>query len=61
MSKIVGNEEVIARAKSLFTTNPCNAVFYGVKGIGKFTVAKELLSGFSEVLIVDGEEFNTES
>lgn len=61
MSNIIGNEEVIARAKALFTSIPCNAVFLGVKGVGKFTVAKELLSEFSEVLTVDGEEFNTEA
>lgn len=61
MSKIIGNDYTIAQARTLFETNPCNAVFIGIKGVGKCTVAKELLSRFPEVLIVDGERFDTEA
>lgn len=60
-NNILGNTDVIKRARALFETEPCNAVFYShVKGLGKHTVAKEILSGYPEVLFVDGDGFNVE-
>lgn len=61
MNELVGNESVIARAKALFETKPCNAIFVGNQGLGKCTVAKELTSGFPDVLLLDGNGFDTEA
>lgn len=58
---IIGNENAIERAKKLFETTPCNAVFLGDKGLGKFTFAKELISGFPDSILMDGKDFDTEA